>query len=81
MSDVNNNTKKSKNQYHHLTYEDRIKIETLHNLVDENGKKVYSVSKIALELGVNKSTISRELRFRIKSKINIRTGKIKNKKV
>jgi len=80
MSDVNNNTKKAKNQYHHLTYEDRIKIETLNNLVDENGKKVYSVSKIALELGVNKSTISRELRFRIKSKINIRTGKITNKK-
>jgi len=79
MSEINNNIKLAKKQYHHLTYEDRIKIETLYNLVDENGKKVYSVTKIAFELGVNKSTISRELRFRIKSKINIRTGKIKNK--
>ena len=79
MSSKGNTTKLKKKQYHHLTRDDRCKIETLINLKDENGKRLYSNTYIANELGVNKSTISRELRKRIKSKINPRTGTIKVK--
>lgn len=78
MSEVNNIIKSKKNQYKHLTKEDRVKIETLINIFDNDGKRVYSNVYIANSLGVHKSTITRELR-RIKSKINIRSGKIKNK--
>ena len=73
-----NTIKSEKKQYHHLTKEDRIKIETLINIKDENGKRIYSNSYIAKDLGVHKSTIGRELKNRIKSKINVRSGKIKN---
>lgn len=79
MSDNNNITKNNKNQYHHLTKDDRVVIETLISQVDENGKRLYSNKYIADYLGVNKSTIGRELKNRIKSKIYIRTGKITNK--
>ena len=79
MSEANNTTKTNKKQYHHLKKEDRIKIETLISQVDENGKRLYSNKYIAEYLGVHKSTIGRELKNRIKSKIYIRTGKITNK--
>lgn len=78
MSETNNTTKLKKNQYHHLTKDDRTKIQSLIEQVDENGKRIFNNSYIAKYIGVNRSTITRELR-RIKSKINIRSGKIKNK--
>ena len=79
MSDTNNTTKLKGNQYHHLTYEDRCKIEILVNQKDSNGKRLLNKSYIAKAIGVDRSTISRELKNRIKSKIYIRTGKITNK--
>lgn len=78
MSETNNTIKTKKNQYHHLTKDDRAKIQSLIEQKDEKGKRIFSNSYIADYIGVNKSTISRELK-RIKSKINIRSGKIKNK--
>ena len=78
MSKANNTTKFKINQYKHLTKEDRCKIETLVNQKDVNGKRIFNNTYIANYLGVNKSTISRELKNRIKSKIMIRTGHIKN---
>lgn len=79
MSKANNTTKLKKKQYHHLTKEQRITIETLISIKDKNGKRKYNNTYIANFLGVDKSTISRELRKRIKSKIMVRTGTIKNK--
>ena len=79
MSEANNTINLKKNQYKHLKKEDRCKIETLINQKDENGKRIFNNTYIANYLGVNKSTISRELKNRIKSKIMIRTGNIKNK--
>ena len=79
MSEENNTIKKDKKQYHHLKKEDRIKIETLISQVDDNGKRLYSNNDIAKYLGVHKSTIGRELKNRIKSKIVVRTGRITNK--
>ena len=79
MSETNNTTKAKEKQYHHLTKEDRAKIETLVNQKDENGNRLFNNTYIANYLVVDKSTISRELRNRIKSKINIRSGKIRNK--
>lgn len=78
MSETNNTIKFEKNQYHHLTKDDRIKIQSLVEQVDENGKRIFNNSYIASYIGVNRSTITRELK-RIKSKINIRSGKIKNR--
>ena len=78
MSEVNNTTKTKKKQYHHLTKNNRITIQSLSEQKDKYGKRLFSNSYIADYIGVNKSTISRELK-RIKSKINIRTGKIINK--
>lgn len=78
MSETNNTINLKKNQYHHLTKDDRTKIQSLIEQVDENGKRLFNNSYIAKYIGVNRSTITRELR-RIKSKIYIRTGKIKNK--
>ena len=78
MSEKYITTNKEKKQYKHLTKEDRIKIETLINVLDENGNRLFSNSYIAKQLNVHKSTITRELK-RIKSKINVRSGKIKNK--
>lgn len=79
MSEANNTTKKDKKQYHHLTKDDRVKIETLISQVDETRKRLYLNKYIAKYLVVDKSTIGRELKKRIKSKINIRSGKITNK--
>ena len=70
-------TKLKEKQYHHLTRDERCKIETLINLKDKNGKRLYSNTYISNEPGMNKSTISRELKNRIKAKINPRTGTIK----
>ena len=78
MSETNNTIKFEKNRYHHLTKDDRIKIQSLIEQVDENGKRIFNNSYIASYIGVNRSTITRELK-RIKSQINIRSGKIKNR--
>ena len=78
MSTKDNITKLEKNQYHHLKYEDRVKIEFMLNQKNEDGARIYNNTQIANELGVHKSTITRELK-RIKSKISVMTGKIKNK--
>ena len=79
MSEKNITIKTNKKQYHHLSKDERIKIETLVSQVDINGKRLYSNKYIANYIGVDKSTIGRELKNRIKSKIYIRTGKITNK--
>lgn len=78
MSRINNNINKEKKQYKHLKYEDRIKINTLINLKNNNGERLYNNTQIAKIINVNRSTISRELRFRTTSKINRKTGEIKN---
>lgn len=78
MSETNNTIKTNKKQYHHLTKEDRCKIQSLLEQKDENGKRIFNNSYIADYIGVHKSTITRELK-RIKSKINIISGRIKNK--
>ena len=78
MSEKYNTIKNNKIQYKHLTKEDRIKIEILINTLDKKGKRMFNNSYIATVLNVHRSTIARELR-RIKSKINIRSGKIINK--
>lgn len=78
MSEINNTINTEKKQYQHLTKNDRAKIQSLIEQKDENGKRLFNNTYIAKYIGVDKSTISRELK-RIKSKINIRTGKIKNK--
>lgn len=78
MSKSNNKTKLRKNQYKHLTIDDRAKIQTLIEQLDDNGKRIYSNTYIANYLGVHKSTITRELR-RIKSKVHLKTGTITNK--
>lgn len=77
MSNKNNKPNKENNQYNHLTFTDRCKIQALIEIVDKNNKPLYSISEIARQLGKHKSTISRELK-RTTSKINPRTGKIKN---
>lgn len=79
MSDTNNTTKAKKKQYYHLTIEQRAQIEVLMKAKDKNGKRLFSNNYIANAIGVDKSTISRELRNRIKSKINVMSGKITNK--
>lgn len=78
MTNKNNTVKLKKKQYHHLTKAQRIKLEVLINVNNEDNKPLYNQTKIAEILGVNKSTISRELRKRIKSKINIKFGTTKN---
>lgn len=78
MSTKNNKPKSKKNQYHHLNRDQRAQIEILINETDENGKRKYSNADIANKLGVHRTTIWRELKNRIKSKIIIRSGKIKN---
>ena len=75
MSANNNTTNIYKKQYRHLNKNDRIKIESLINQKDENGKRLFNNTYIANYLGVHKSTISRKLRKRRKEKMYIRTGK------
>ena len=79
MSKENYKEKNTKNQYHHLNRDQRAQIEILVNEKDENGKRIYSNTDIAAKLGVHRTTIWRELKYRIKSKIMIKSGKIKNK--
>ena len=79
MSKENYKGKNDKKQYHHLTRDQRAQIEILVNEKDENGIRIYSNADIAEKLGVHRSTIWRELKYRVKSKIIIRSGKIKNK--
>lgn len=62
MSVTNNTPKTKENQYHHLTKMDRIAIESLINQKDFSGKKLFNNTYIANYIGVNKSTISRELK-------------------
>ena len=76
MSETNNTLKSKKNQYHHLTKSDRITIESLINQRNTSGKRLFSNTYIANYIGVNKSTISRELKRR-KEKMIIRSG-VKN---
>lgn len=78
MSTTNNKPKNEKNQYHHLNRDQRAQIEILINETDEHGKRKYSNADIANKLGVHRTTIWRELKNRIKTKIIIRSGKIKN---
>ena len=78
MFETNNTINFKKNQYHHLTKDDRAKIQSLIEQKDENGKRLFNNSYIARYIGVNRSTITRELR-RTKSKINIRSGRIINR--
>lgn len=75
MSEVNNTIKRKKNQYHHLTEEDRMVIQTLVNQKDSNGKRLFNNSYIANYLGVDRSTISRELRNRKSYRFMVRSGK------
>ena len=75
MSEINITLKNKKNQYHHLTQDDRYKIETLVNQKDSNGKRLFNNTYIANYLGVNKSTISRELRKRKTYKFIVRSGR------
>lgn len=79
MSKSNNTVKRNNIQYHHLKYEDRCKIEILISQKDNKGKRLFNNTYIAKQLGVSKSTISRELRKRIKSKIFVLTSRFKNK--
>ena len=77
MSENNNTTNIKEKQYRHLRKDDRIKIESLINQKDENGKRIFNNTYIANYLGVDKSTISRELNKRRREKMYIRTGKTK----
>lgn len=79
MSNKNNKLKTRKNQYHHLNRDQRAQIQLLVNEVDENGKRIYSNADIAKKIGVNRTTIWRELKHRIKSKLIVKTGRIINK--
>ena len=66
MSKNNNTLNQKEKQYRHLTKNDRIKIESLINQKDKNGKRLFNNSYIANYLGVHRSTISRELKNRKK---------------
>ncbi len=57
MSENNNTTNTKRKQYSHLKKEDRIKIESLINQKDKNGKRLFNNTYIANYLGVNKSNI------------------------
>ena len=53
MSKENYKEKNDKNQYHHLTRDQRAQIEILVNEKDENGIRIYSNADIAEKLGVS----------------------------
>jgi len=78
MSNNNNTKKTKKKQYQHLTKDQRVQIQTLVNIVDDKGKRVYNNSEIAKIVGVHRSTISRELKNRIKGKVLKITNRVKN---
>lgn len=75
MSDTNNTTKLKRKQYHHLTEKDRITIQSLAEQKDENGKRIFNNTYIANYIGVDRSTVSRELRFRKSYRFMVRSGK------
>ena len=50
MCQIDYNTERVKNK--HLTYEERIKIETLYKIKDENNRRIYSISEIARIINV-----------------------------
>ena len=75
MPDKNNTLKMKENQYHHLTEKDRTTIQALIEQKDNNGKRLFNNTYIANYLGVNKSTISRELRKRKSYRFMIRSGR------
>ena len=77
MSKNNNTLKQKEKQYHHLTKNNRIKIESLINQKDKSGKRLFNNTYIANYLGVHKSTISRELRKRRKKKCILEQVKLK----
>lgn len=79
MSKQNDTQKSEKKQYSHLTYKQRCQIEALVHQKDENGRRLYSNNSIAKYIGISPSTISRELKHRIKSKISVQSGKRTNK--
>ena len=54
MSKNNNTLNQKEKQYHHLTKNDRIKIESLINQKDKNGKRLFNNTYIANYLGVHK---------------------------
>lgn len=76
MSKSNNTLKQTKNQYHHLTEKDRATIQALIEQKDKNGKRLFNNSYIAKYLGVNRSTISRELKNRKSYHFMVRTGRM-----
>ena len=75
MSRKDNTTNCKKKQYHHLTENDRTTIQALIEQKDENGKRLFNNSYIANYLGVDKSTISRELRKRKSYRFMVRSGR------
>lgn len=75
MSKINNTSKSNKKQYHHLKEADRVVIQTLVNQKDNNGKRLFNNSYIANYLGVDRSTISRELRNRKSYRFMVRSGR------
>lgn len=70
MSEINNITKIKQNQYKHLSFEQRARFQALIEQKDVNGNRLFSNTYIANDIGVHKSTISRELK-RIKSKCRV----------
>lgn len=76
MSKTNNTPKINKKQYHHLKQTDRVVIQTLANQKDKNGKRLFNNSYIANYLGVDRSTISRELRNRKSYRFMVRSGRM-----
>lgn len=75
MSRNNITTKRKENQYHHLKECDRAKIQSLIEQKDNHGKRLFNNTYIANYLGVNKSTISRELNKRKSYRFMVRSGR------
>lgn len=75
MSRKDNTTNCKEKQYHHLTETNRATIQALIEQKDENGKRLFNNSYIANYIGVNKSTISRELRKRKSYRFMVRSGR------
>lgn len=75
MSCINNTTKTKQKQYHHLTGNDRAKIQSLAEQKDKNGKRLFNNTYIANYIGVNKSTISREFKNRKSYRLMVRSGR------
>ena len=75
MSRKDNTTNCKEKQYHHLTENDRATIQALIEQKDESGKRLFNNSYIANYLGVDKSTISRELRKRKSYRLMVRSGR------